>query len=73
LLIKFDKVLGLDLKSADAIAKPKASIAKMMKDREKFRSNKQFTKADALRDKVEKLGYILEDTQYGPFLWPQKT
>ena len=71
-LFKFDKVLGLNLKIADKLAKPPAKIKKLAEEREALRSNKQFTKADALRDKVEKLGYILEDTPKGPFVWPQK-
>ena len=71
-LFKFDKVLGLNLKIADKLAKPPAKIKKLAEEREALRSNKQFTKADALRDRVEKLGYILEDTPKGPFVWPQK-
>lgn len=72
LLLKFDNVLGLDISSADALAKPKAQVVKMAKDREKLRVNKQFVKADSLRVKIEKLGYIVEDTREGPFLWPLK-
>ena len=71
-LFKFDEVLGLNLRNADKLAEPPAKIKELAKKREKFRSNKQFTKADALRDKVEKLGYIIEDTPQGPFVWPQK-
>ena len=73
LLFKFDEVLGLNLKNADKLAKPPAAIAKLAREREEFRSNKQFTKADALREKIEQLGYIVEDTPKGPFVWPRKT
>jgi cysteinyl-tRNA synthetase len=73
LLLKFDKVLGLDIKSADKLAKPPAKISKIVNEREKLRVNEQFTKSDALRDRIEKLGYIVEDTPHGPFVWPAKT
>ena len=72
LLLEFDNVLGLDISSADTLAKPKTQITKMAKDREELRINKQFAKADALRKKIERLGYTIEDTPYGPFLWPLK-
>lgn len=72
LLFEFDRVLGLNLKSADAMAIPPGRIREMLKEREKMRDHKQFVQADALRDKIEKLGYIVEDTPYGPFIWPLK-
>jgi len=72
LLFQFDKVLGLNLESADKLAKPPVKVKKLVDEREKFRSNKQFTKGDALRVRIEKLGYIVEDTPQGPFIWPTK-
>ena len=39
--------------------------------REKFRVSKQFEQSDRLRKKVDALGYIIEDTPRGPFLWPK--
>lgn len=72
LLFKFDDVLGLDLRSADALTKTTKHIKSLVKSREEMRSNEQFVQADALRDKVERLGYTIEDTPYGPFLWPLK-
>ena len=72
LIFKFDNVLGLNLKSADALTKTTKRIKTLVKSREEMRNNEQFVKADSLRDKVEKLGYTIEDTPYGPFLWPTK-
>lgn len=43
-------------------------IAQIAGDRELCRRNKQFTHADALREKISALGYIVEDTPLGPFV-----
>lgn len=45
-------------------------IARLADKRELFRSNKQFIQSDDLRKEVERLGYTIEDTPAGPFLWP---
>lgn len=37
--------------------------------RELLRSSEQFTKSDVLRKEIEGLGYTIEDTEQGPFLW----
>jgi len=68
LIIEFDKVLGLGLKSAkpqkrEAIP---SKITLLAKERELLRNNKQFIQADALRKQIEKLGYLIEDTVSGP-------
>jgi len=39
--------------------------------REKYRASHQFDQSDALRRRVDALGYIIEDTPRGPFLWPK--
>lgn len=49
-----------------------ASVAKLAREREKFRGSKQFKQSDLLRKKINDLGYLLEDTPAGPFLWPSK-
>ena len=71
-LLKFDNVLGLNLKNADKLAKLPMRVKNMAKEREKLRGNQQFTKADTLRGEIERLGYKVEDTPKGPFLWPLK-
>lgn len=45
--------------------------AKLVEERERERRNQQFTNADALRRRVEALGYIVEDTPYGPLVLPK--
>ncbi len=67
LIYDFDRVLGLNLKKV----KPKkisvpAKIKELVARREKFRVNKQFIQADALRKKIEVLGYKVEDGKKGP-------
>lgn len=64
LVLKFDKVLGLDLDKKEKIKIPK-EIAKLVKNREAFRNKKDFTNADKIREKIKKLGYIIEDTKKG--------
>lgn len=46
-------------------------IKKIVKTRELLRKNKQFIQSDALRKEVNGLGYIVEDTPFGPFIWPK--
>jgi len=70
LLIKFDQVFGL----LDKIKKTKTptEIKKLAESREKFRAEKNWTKSDEIRKKIEKMGYKIEDTQNGFMLKKQK-
>lgn len=45
--------------------KPLREIEKLIKDREKFRKEKNWKEADKRRDEVRKKGYILEDMENG--------
>ncbi|MEK6900163.1 MAG: cysteine--tRNA ligase, partial [Nanoarchaeota archaeon] len=60
LILEFDKVLGLNLKP---IKKEKTSIPEEVKDlaelRQLARINKDWKKADELREKIKELGYIV--------------
>ena len=80
-LLEFDKILGLDLENAEkhlqqwsnearVISKEELplEIQKMVDERETARENKNWNLADALRDKIKKKGYEIEDTQEGPVL-----
>jgi cysteinyl-tRNA synthetase len=40
-------------------------------ERETYRGSKQFEHSDRLRKEIEGLGYEVEDTSQGPFLWPK--
>jgi len=81
-LINFDTVLALGLdKSNEDLAKllqgdatkleisdtPK-SIQKLLEKREDARKENDFNLADTLRDKIEKKGYKIKDSENGPIL-----
>lgn len=48
-----------------------SKIKKLADEREQFRVSKQFDKSDRLRKEIDALGYEIEDTPQGPFLWPK--
>ncbi|MBI2499417.1 cysteine--tRNA ligase [Candidatus Woesearchaeota archaeon] len=62
LMLEFDKIFNvLDLKDK----KLDKEIEKMIKEREYARKNKDFNKADEIRNKLGEKGVILEDTKEG--------
>jgi len=65
LLLKFDKVLGLGLKTIKTAVIPQKIIA-LAKQREEYRKNEQWDKADKIREKIQSLGYSVEDAPEGP-------
>ncbi len=66
LILDFDKVLGLGL---DKIKKEEtevpAEVMDLVKKRERVRTDKDWQKADELRDKIFDLGFTIEDTASG--------
>ncbi len=69
LIADFDSVLGLKLREhrEEKVEVPDM-VKKLLDDREKHRRSKNFIKADELRKKIEKMGYILEDKDGGTVL-----
>jgi len=67
LLLDFDKVFGLGLAEVKEEKIPK-NILLLVEEREKYRQQKDFQKADELREKIKKLGYRVEDTPQGPIV-----
>ena len=66
LLLKFDEVLGLDLKNY----KPEENklpekIQKLVELRDEARTNKNWTESDKLRDELISNGYNVKDTKNG--------
>ena len=59
-----DEVLGLKLLEKERAEIPD-KIKKLVKERETARKNRNFKKADELRDKIKKEGYLTEDTKEG--------
>ncbi len=66
-LLEMLAILGISLKNP----KIPSEVEKMAKDREKLRANKQFVQADDLRKQMSGVGYEIEDTPQGYFLWPK--
>lgn len=66
LLMKFDKVLSLnlnDMTENDVIVPEE--IVKLLEDRKKARENKNYELSDELRDKIKEKGYAVKDTKNG--------
>jgi len=67
LIADFDEVFSLRLTKIESL-KISPQIMKLADDREKYRQEKNFAKADQLRKKLESLGWLIEDTPRGPKL-----
>ncbi len=61
LALEFDKIFGLKLDQLEKDEEAPEEIKKLSKKREKYRKNKDWQKADEVREEIEKLGYIVED------------
>jgi len=61
---KMDEIFGLDLFKQEKIKIP-AEVRKLVDEREKLRKKKEWKKADEIRSKIKKLGYVLEDRKEG--------
>jgi len=69
-LFKMDQVLGLGLEEKSLMIKRKQyivpeNIMEMLKERENLRREKRYNLADQMRSKIEKLGYVIEDSKAG--------
>ncbi len=64
---EMDRVFGLDLLKKEKIKIPK-EVKNLAEERKKLRKKKDWKKADEIRKKINKLGYIIEDTQKGYML-----
>jgi cysteinyl-tRNA synthetase len=66
-ILEFDRVLGLRLAEWEPpeMAVP-AEITQLVDQRELFRAEGRWGKADALRDRIRAAGYEIEDTPQGP-------
>jgi len=63
LLFVTNKIFKIFTKRKEKIS---ADILKLNKQREKYRQEKNWQKADEVRKKIKKLGYQIEDTKKGP-------
>ena len=67
LMYKFDKVLGIIGKAEERVSHEEIStkIEKLIKEREEARRAKDWKTADEIREKLRRMGVILEDTPKG--------
>lgn len=61
-LYEFDKILGLNFKKIKIEKIPK-EVKMLVKERETLRENKEWQKADEIREKLRKMGWTIEDTE----------
>jgi len=61
---KMDEVFGLDLLKKEKIEIPE-DVKKLVEERDDAREKKDFKKADELRDKIKKKGFVVEDKEGG--------
>ncbi|MBT4165592.1 cysteine--tRNA ligase [archaeon] len=61
---EMDKVFALDLLKKESLKIPK-EIQELAEERQNARLNKDWEKADKLRDKIKKLGFQISDTDEG--------
>ena len=62
---EMDRIFELDLLKEKRVSIPN-NVKKLIDQREKARQQKNWQKADELRQKIKKLGYWVEDTDKGP-------
>jgi len=71
--LRIEQFLEMSLKTLGFIVHKKqpipVKIRKVAQKRELFRANKQFMQADVLRDAIHALGYDVDDTPQGPFVY----
>jgi cysteinyl-tRNA synthetase len=69
-IFKMDTVLGLDLHDASLGIKKElgvipGNVQQLLEERQSLREQKRFSAADQVRNKIEKLGYEIEDSKKG--------
>ena len=65
-IMEFDReVLGLNLDKEEIIPE---NVQKLAKERERARKEKSWKESDKIRAKIDKLGYVVEDTENGPII-----
>ena len=71
LILDFDRVLGLDLESAEKYLKDQAKISvpnevmELLEKRKKAREEKNWELSDILRDEIKNMGYLIKDDKTG--------
>ncbi len=64
-ILDFDRVLGLDLDTLDQPEDLPSEVQKLFDARQKARDAKEWEASDRLRDEIQALGYMVQDTPEG--------
>jgi len=64
-ILDFDKVFGLNLDKISAQEELPNELKELVIERKRNREENNFDESDRLRDEIEKIGYIVEDTKDG--------
>jgi cysteinyl-tRNA synthetase len=64
-VVDFDRVLGLNLHQVDNSEELPPALQKLMEERQQAREEKNWEVSDRLRDKIQALGYVVQDTKDG--------
>jgi cysteinyl-tRNA synthetase len=65
-ILDFDRVLGLNLDQVEKSEEMPPEVQRLVAERQKARQAKDWAASDRLRDEIQALGYIVQDTQEGP-------
>ncbi len=65
LISDFDQVLGLDLTKKEEKNVDEEFIKQKIEERNEAKANKDYAKADAIRDELKNMGIIIKDTREG--------
>jgi cysteinyl-tRNA synthetase len=65
IVLEFDRVLGLDLNQLEEMVIPE-DVQQLVGLREHARKEKKWKEADKFREKIEKLGFVVQDSSEGP-------
>jgi len=66
-LLKMDRVLGLKISEIEHEGIPE-EVLELVRERERTRQDENWVGADALRDRIEQIGFTVEDTEKGPIV-----
>lgn len=64
-ILDFDRVLGLDLDRLDKPEGLPSEVQELVEERQKARDAKEWEASDRLRDEIQALGYMVQDTPEG--------
>ena len=68
----FDEILGLGFSDSTATQQIPEEVLQLMDERENARNQKDWDKADELREKMQILGFTVKDTEEGQKIYPHK-